>query len=106
MSYNCDLEVKELNGKQIEFATMLLRFRPSFSGKIENEKVIQYPYDFSDNVSNAVINFMEKYKLSGKFIFIDYELDTIDEDDEDYDDSEPYYGSEQNYVFVDGLKIE
>ena len=94
MSIRCGLELKiedVMVENRIELYKDLLQFRPEDSARVVDNIIVEFPCTFNDDVSECIINFMEKYKITTdvKIILDDEEFDMIfvnGELEEDEDD--------------------
>lgn len=93
MSIRCNLEIeiKDIPGEhRKELLGKLLQYRPEDSAIIICNSITEYPSIYNDDVSECIIDFMEKHKITTKVtvtldeeVFEMYFLDGILEEDED-----------------------
>lgn len=82
MSIKCGLELKIEDIKvenRNELLKDLLQFRPEDSVRVVDNIIVEFPCTFNDDVSECIINFMEKYKITTevKITLDDEEFDMI-----------------------------
>lgn len=82
MSIRCDLELKIKDimvETRNELLKDLLQFRPEDSVRVVDNIIVEFPCTFNDDVSECIINFMEKHKITTevKITLDDEEFDMI-----------------------------
>lgn len=67
MSVRCSAEIKAKDIKsenREELLNLLNKYRPEDKEKIVNNEIIEFPCIFNDDVSEVIIDFMNKYKIT------------------------------------------
>ncbi len=67
MSIRCELELKAEDipvENRIELYKELLDYRPEDSARVVDNTIVDFPCSFNDDISECVIDFIYKYKLT------------------------------------------